>query len=1242
MRLYMKRVRGGVTQTMAETVECPRPPAVVEPRPVWAYPSLRPPARWQMGDDFEFLLESNHYKLEEGRLVVCLHGATIDGRSVFARVTGYRPYFFIRAPDQGRWSWEQFTVFLDALEGALRRFVESSTQLPRAIRGATSLLIRPESHADALREGLPMIGFRGPETQVFYRITCIYPTLVEAARTLLEFPYGLCGDEGALPERYLKRRPPRWYPDALPAPHAAYPTTAGFPELFQVFESNIDFMTRFRADHGLRGMCWVRVTGGRPVPEEDRLGLCTEEIVCDHRCVAASARGTTELPPLIVLSYDIEAEPPEDHTMPSPGKDRVLQIGCRVMSGRDRSAHTCVHALGAVAGPSDDYELYTYPDELSLLRGWAAYVRRTDPDFLIGYNTRGFDNPYLVDRFKALAEDRWSGLVLGRERGVRAYYRATEFNTSAHKTQTYATHIPGRLQLDYMQLIMREHKLRSYRLEAVAQRFLKMSKVEMDYRHIRAHQRTPEGRRRLADYCRRDADLPLELLVAFDSTNDYAQKAHISCVTVEDYIDRGQQMRILALLLNQTHTMERPYFINTAPPYHRLPDDKFKGAIVIDQASGYYDIPVLTLDYAGLYPSIIRRWNLCYTTYTDDATIARLGLLDGTNYTRCPDFVREGDTVREVPNPRAPAFLTARYKTGLLPAILTELTARRKEEKKLMALHQDSDPGRSELHNLRQAALKLVSNAIFGFTGTTKGAKLPLRAIAETVTAYGRGMNLKTQAYVQRTYTRANGFPFDARIVYGDTDSVFVAIDNAVAPVLRADGSYDFDAIIDYGMQMARECTESMFEAPISLEFEKVYATLLLLSKKRYAGERVTVKKYNGPGNAHVKETKVVSSGMENVRRDSCSLVSEVVDRVLAYAVKERDLQGAVDYVRGVVDDLNNGRVPYDKLIISKGLSKRPEQYKAKSAHTELAKKMARRDPNTAPRVGDRVQYVVLAGTKGAQSSGRAEDPLYAFEQDLQLDTAWYLENQLAKPLHKLFYYLFKNTGTRAIRDTRRPDTLQWLKDRGWLAEPDADPEEPDEEPEPEEPEPEEPGPEPEEPDPPRAPPAPRSPVTLDAFLGLARPAPDPAAAAPVKRARLLKEMAVSAGARLVLGADQRRRLTQRAAIADPLMRQFVRVQAACQACGTRAGVRLGRAVCADCAAGDAEVVLRARRRAENLHRGHQTRLEESLSTCRSCVQSNPSIDLETCRNTACSNFWARESSRRERKRCEALLALEW
>ena len=88
-------------------------------------------------------------------------------------------------------------------------------------------------------------------------------------------------------------------------------------------------------------------------------------------------------------------------------------------------------------------------------------------------------------------------------------------------------------------------------------------------------------------------------------------------------------------------------------------------------------------------------------------------------------------------------------------------------------------------------------------------------------------------------------------------------------------------------------------------------------------------------------------------------------------------------------------------LVITKALSK--SEYAAKQAHVELAERMRKRDAGSAPALGDRVAYVMVKAASGSKNYEKSEDPIYVLENNLPIDTRFYLDNQLTKPLERIF-----------------------------------------------------------------------------------------------------------------------------------------------------------------------------------------------------------------------------------------------
>lgn len=284
----------------------------------------------------------------------------------------------------------------------------------------------------------------------------------------------------------------------------------------------------------------------------------------------------------------------------------------------------------------------------------------------------------------------------------------------------------------------------------------------------------------------------------------------------------------------------------------------------------------------------------------------------------------------------------------------------------------------------RQLALKLSANSVYGFTGAVNGP-LPCLELAGAVTAYGRTMIQATKSQIESTFTRANGYAHDAEVIYGDTDSVMVCFGPDEFPLEEA---------TRLSHEATKACTAS-FPAPICLEFEKVYHPYLLMNKKRYAGLAWT-----GVGAEPAMEMK----GIETVRRDWSDLVRQGLERTLELLLRSDGGDGVAEaaaHVQGLCADLRQNKVDFRSLVISKSLGR--EDYAAKAPHVEVAARMRKRDPASAPSVGDRVNYLVLAGAAKAKVYERAEDPCYALENDLPIDAEYYLENQLKQPLIRVF-----------------------------------------------------------------------------------------------------------------------------------------------------------------------------------------------------------------------------------------------
>lgn len=112
----------------------------------------------------------------------------------------------------------------------------------------------------------------------------------------------------------------------------------------------------------------------------------------------------------------------------------------------------------------------------------------------------------------------------------------------------------------------------------------------------------------------------------------------------------------------------------------------------------YRDNPIAILDFASLYPSLYRAYNLCYTTLIHPDDVAALGAVDVTR------------------TPTGAAFVPPGVREGILPNILAALITARAATREAIKLASDN-PAACAVLDSRQKALKLVANALYGFTG---------------------------------------------------------------------------------------------------------------------------------------------------------------------------------------------------------------------------------------------------------------------------------------------------------------------------------------------------------------------------------------------------------------------------------------------------------------------------------------------------------------------------------------------
>lgn len=390
----------------------------------------------------------------------------------------------------------------------------------------------------------------------------------------------------------------------------------------------------------------------------------------------------------------------------------------------------------------------------------------------------------------------------------------------------------------------------------------------------------------------------------------------------------------------------------TVPAARKKP--QYSGGMVLEPVKGFYDKFVLLMDFNSLYPSIIQEYNICFTTIDVPPTFE--------------------DGVAAVTPPLPDSSVEA----GVLPRQIRRLVESRREVKKLMAA-PDLEPDQRKQYDIRQLALKLTANSMYGCLGFTF-SRFFAQHLAALVTLKGREILMNTKSLVQK---------LNYNVIYGDTDSIMINTN-----------STDYDEVYKIGHNI-KQSVNKMYRQ-VELDIDGVFKYLLLLKKKKYAA--VTITKTQQGEFVYKEEHK----GLDIVRRDWSQVAVAAGKLVLTELLSDAPMDDRIDKIHEqlerVRDSIMNRTVPVSLLTITKQLTKAPKEYAngAKMPHVVVALRM-NATRNKRYKKGDMVDYVICIDGTVNSAIQRAYhlDELKANEA-LTIDTNYYLTNQVHPVVSRL------------------------------------------------------------------------------------------------------------------------------------------------------------------------------------------------------------------------------------------------
>ncbi|OAF67393.1 DNA polymerase alpha catalytic subunit [Intoshia linei] len=549
--------------------------------------------------------------------------------------------------------------------------------------------------------------------------------------------------------------------------------------------------------------------------------------------------------------------------------------------------------------------LELFDTESDLLDRFIHYLKKYEPDFIIGHDIYEYVYNIILNRMKRYVTEHW--FYLGRIKFTKI------LNIRSNQLR-------GRVVCDTHRLCEESGiKCLNFSISGVVQflfsrKFSPFSCVKMIeiFKKQQSHQ--------LINFARNTVDESEFSLRVLDELNGLELAFQITKICgnlLYRTLSGGRSERNEYLLL---HAFYKHGYI--LPDSVKVKSDekieKYKGGLVFKPIKGFYDTHVLLVDYNSLYPSIIQEFNICFTTFNRYS-------LSGKNYDE---------------------IAASKKELAILPRQLRRLMRYRSLVKKAMSNYTKYKKGNTndttyKTYNIRQLALKLIANSMYGCLGAST-FRFYAKYLAELITHKGRQILQSTKELVMN-------FDKSINVIYGDTDSLM--IDTKV---------HNYEIAHKIGVKILKIVNKQF--TYMSLGLDAVYKRLLLYDKKkRYSA--VAIISDGSDKFQYKKEMK----GLDIVKHTTTALSREAGSNVLHMLLFVNDVSSSVELImeklKNVAQSVNSGQVSNDKFIIHCKLNKEPLDYKTQAArqpHVLVALRYNSNSENERKlKCGDYVQYII-------------------------------------------------------------------------------------------------------------------------------------------------------------------------------------------------------------------------------------------------------------------------------------------
>lgn len=574
-----------------------------------------------------------------------------------------------------------------------------------------------------------------------------------------------------------------------------------------------------------------------------------------------------------------------------------------------------------------EFSVEYFANERGCLEAFFDWLGDYDPDVLIGWNVVGFDLWVMAQMCRRLAIPYRLGRL-----NQEPSWRSDPDDPDAR----YIT-IPGRVVLDGIELLRAAfYHFDSFALEFVAREVLGEGKLlSGGDRGASITELFESDKLQLARYNLKDCQLVWDIFEQRQLLSFALAKSQLTGLALDRFGGSAASFEFSYMPRLHRKGYVAPNIGEVQVPVVA------PGGFVLESCPGLFR-QVLVFDFKSLYPSIIRTFQI-----------------DPYGFWRA-----EHQALSEAE--RVPGFNQASFARA--GAILPELIA---------DLWRERDVAKREQNQPLSQAIKIIMNSFYGVLGSSLCRFYDPR-VASSITLRGHEILQQTQAWFE-----ARGH----RVIYGDTDSVFVWLgDDYPERDCRGEGKALAVALNDYWRdRLEREFAVQSF---LEIQFETHYSRFYMPkirgqetgSKKRYAGWVV---------DDHGCE--LVLRGLEAVRSDWTALAREFQRQVFQRVFEGREYR---PYIVNQAQALMAGELD-DQLVYRKRLRRPLADYEAISPpHVQAARKLEAGGEKV--KKGDWVEYVITL--QGAQPVALLGDGI--------LDYQHYLEKQMAPVVDGLLHEL--------------------------------------------------------------------------------------------------------------------------------------------------------------------------------------------------------------------------------------------